>query len=134
MIGCDWRLRAFFNKFAGRVVHDGLVIFATNAALFCGAVTAWSGPCTAQIAQLERQINLAAADPAADADAGPTAPQTVGAQLHHQPTPGKVEHAERVANADADAALDRARKADAAGDADGCNRALDEARRLYGID
>jgi len=134
MIGYDWRLRAFFNKFAGRAVYGGLVICATSAALLCGAGAAWSGPCTAQIAQLERQINLAAADPAADADAGPTAPQTVGAQLHHQPTPGKIEHAEHVANADADAALDRARKADAAGNADGCNQALDEARKLYGID
>jgi hypothetical protein len=129
-----WRLRASFNPLIGRNVFRGFVIPASSAALLCGASAAWSGPCTVPIAQLERQISLVASDPAADADAGPTAPQTVGAQLHHQPTPGKVEHAERAANADADAALDRARKADAAGDADGCNRALNEARHLYGID
>jgi hypothetical protein len=134
MRNSGWRLLAFFHALTDRDIYAGFVVAATSAALLCGTTTAWSGPCTAPIAQLERQINLAASDPAADPDAGPTAPQTVGAQLHHQPTPGKVEHAERVANADADAALDRARKADAAGDADGCNRALEEARRLYGID
>jgi hypothetical protein len=128
------RLREFFNNVIGRDVYGGFVIAATGAALLCATDAAWSGPCTAPIAQLARQTNLAASDPAADPEAGPTAPQTVGAQLHHQPTPGEVEHAERVANADADAALDRARKADAAGDADGCNRALEEARHLYGID
>ena len=134
MYHSGWRLRAFFNALIGRNISSGFVIAATSAALICGTGQAWSGPCTEPITQLERQINLVVSDPAAEPDAGPTAPQSVGAQLHHQPTPGKVEHAERVANADGDAALDRARKADAAGDADGCNRALEEARRLYGID
>ena len=62
---------------------------------------------------------------------GPSAPQSVGAQLHHQPTPGSVEGAEHKAREMADAALDRARKADAAGDAERlregacrCQRAL----------
>ena len=105
------------------------------AAIWLGAIwlgaasAAHSGPCTVQIAQLERQISLRASNPAT----GPTATQSVGAQLHHQPTPGTVEHAETVANADADAALQHARDADAAGNANGCNAALKEARRLYGI-
>jgi hypothetical protein len=93
----------------------------------CGAAAA--GPCAAQIADLERQI----AEPAPAADNGPTAPQTLGAQLHHQPTPGSVAGAEHVANKDADAALDRARQADAAGNAAACNAALTEARQLYGL-
>jgi hypothetical protein len=97
--------------------------------LLCGASAALSGPCTAQIAQLEQQISVAPGP-----ETGPTAPQTVGAQLHRQPTPGTVEHAEHVANTDADAALDRARKADAAGNAAECNTAIVEAKRLYGID
>jgi hypothetical protein len=94
------------------------------------APSAYAGPCTTQIGNLERQIKLSAPNPIV----GPSGPQTVGAQLHHQPTPGTVERAETKANADADAALDRARKADAAGDASGCKSALVEARRLYGLE
>jgi hypothetical protein len=91
---------------------------------------AHAGPCTAQISKLELQIKLSASNP----QVGPSGTQTVGAQLHHQPTPTTVEHAEVKANADADAALDRARKADAAGNASGCHSALIEARRLYGLE
>jgi len=89
-----------------------------------------AGPCTGQIAKLELLIRLAAAKPVS----GPTAPQSVAAQLHHQPTPGTVEHAESVANADADAALDHARKANADGNAAACQDALALARRLYDLD
>ena len=64
----------------------------------------------------------------------PSAPQSVGAQLHHQPTPGSVQSAERTANADGEAALARARKADAEGNAGACAKALTEARALYGIE
>jgi hypothetical protein len=117
-----------------RASRNYLLASATSIALFCVAGPAWSGPCTAQIAQLEQQIKLATVDPTAEPEVGPTAPQTVGAQLHHQPTPGSVRHAEHVANADADAALDRARKADAAGNADACHKAVGEASRLYGIE
>jgi hypothetical protein len=100
----------------------GLILMLTPAA--------YAGPCTAQIRNLEQQIKLSAANPVV----GPSGTQTVGAQLHHQPTPTTVEHAEIKANADADAALDRARKADAAGNASGCHSALIEARRLYGLE
>jgi hypothetical protein len=57
----------------------------------------------------------------------------VGAQLHHQPTPGSVGQAAHVANTEGDAAIERAKKADAEGDATGCNQALVEARRVYSI-
>ncbi|MGA2891838.1 MAG: hypothetical protein ABSE22_03150 [Xanthobacteraceae bacterium] len=113
----------------GGPAHSGLLVCAASAIWLGAASAAHSGPCTVQIAQLERQISLRASNPAT----GPTATQSVGAQLHHQPTPGTVEHAETVANADADAALQHARDADAAGNANGCNAALKEARRLYGI-
>ena len=104
-------------------------VFIACAALLCSVSAAHSGPCTAQIAQLEQQVSVAPGP-----ETGPTAPQTLGAQLHHQPTPEDVAHAERVANKDADAALARARQADAAGDAAGCHAALSEAKRLYDID
>ena len=121
------------RAYGKRAAHNSLPGLATSIALLCAVGPAWSGPCTAQIAQLEQQIKLATIDPAAEPEVGPTGPQTVGAQLHHQPTPGSVRHAEHVANADADAALDRAQKADAAGNADACNKAIGEASQLYGI-
>jgi hypothetical protein len=106
--------------------------------LFCSTVIpaalfdvrkAHSGPCTAQIIKFNQQVSAIKPGP----ESGPTAPQTVGAQLHHQPTPGDVVHAEHVANKDADAALAQARKADAEGNTTACKAALAEARRLYGI-
>jgi hypothetical protein len=116
---------------AGTMHRDrGGFLFVAAAALMCGVATAHSGPCAVQISELEKQVNHIAPGP----DSGPTGPQTVGAQLHRQPTPGSVEQAEHAANADADTALDRARKDDAAGDARGCIEALSEAKRLYGID
>jgi hypothetical protein len=120
-----WRLDAL-RKTAGKAAGFG----ALRGFIFVLPAAAYAGPCTAQINNLEQQIKLSASNPVV----GPSGTQTVGAQLHHQPTPTTVEHAETKANADADAALDRARKADAAGDASGCQSALVEARRLYGLE
>jgi hypothetical protein len=106
------------------------VVCAASAVILGSIGAAHSGPCTAQIAALEQQINAAPPGP----ESGPSAPQSVGAQLHHQPTPGSVDRGEHLANKDGDVALDRARKADELGDAKICNDALDEARRLYGVD
>jgi hypothetical protein len=117
----DWRVDALRNA-AALGALCGLNLVLTSPA--------YAGPCTARIANLEQQIKLSASSPIV----GPSAPQTVGAQLHRQPTPNTVDHAETTANADADAALDRARKADTAGDASGCQSALVEARRLYGLE
>jgi len=89
-----------------------------------------AGPCTNDIVQLQAQIARAEA---ASPSAGPSAAQSVGAQLHHQPTPSSVGAAESKASVGARAALDRARAADAAGDAAGCQRALKEARDLFGL-
>ncbi len=108
----------------------GLRFLALAAGCLVGATeSAQAGPCTKQIIQVQNQIRRAAPGP----DSGPTATQTVGAQLHHQPTPGSVENAEARAKADGRAALERARQADAAGDGRACARALDEARALYGL-
>lgn len=106
-----------------------VVIFAA-VTLIGGTVIACAGPCTAQIAQVERSIRRTTPGPAA----GPTAPQSIGAQLHHQPTPGSVESAEIKAREAAEAALDSARNADAAGDAGACKRALEDAKELYGLE
>ncbi len=102
----------------------------TTAILALGGGIAQAGPCTAQIVEVERYIQRSAVGP----ESGPTAPQSIGAQLHHQPTPGSVENAESRARATALAALDRARAADAQGDAKACTRALDEAKLVYGLE
>ena len=107
---------------------DGRALFGATVALCLSVTGTLAGPCTAQIAELEQRVSPAPASP----QNTPSAPQSVAAQLHRQPTPTTVQSAAGRANADADAALDRARKSDAENDADGCNEALREARRLYG--
>jgi hypothetical protein len=115
---------------AGRPAVMRLYILALAAMWLAGAVAAQAGPCTAQITKVERQIRRSPPGPTT----GPTAAQSVGAQLHHQPTPGTVQSAEAKAQADAAAALNRARKADAAGDTVACAKALAEAKAVYGLD
>jgi len=110
-----------------------IVTFAALA-LIGGSAVSYAGPCTTQISQVEQRIRAAqvSSPPGGAGDA--SGPQSVGAQLHHQPTPNSVQNAERTANADGEAALGRARNADAAGDASACNKALAEAKAIYGID
>jgi hypothetical protein len=67
------------------------------------------------------------------AKSGPTAPQSIEAQLHHQPTPETVRNAEREANADAAAALQRARQADTDDNPAACVKALNEAKHHWFI-
>ncbi len=110
------------------------IVVLAAVALIGGAAAAHGGPCTAQISQVEQQIRrMQAASPPGGAGE-PTGPQSVGAQLHHQPTPQSVESAASRAKADSAAALDRARIADAAGDAGACAKALQDAKLLYGLE
>jgi hypothetical protein len=128
-------IRAAFNtpnlpsKSIGRRAYVVLLIATTIATVLCGGSAAHSGPCTMQIVQLERQIRHATLS----RESGPTAPQSVGGLLHHQPTPETVLNAERKANADAAAALDRARQVDADGSAAACAKAFDEAKHHWVI-
>jgi hypothetical protein len=117
------------SKSVGQSASFGLLVAATTAALLCGSGAAHSGPCTSQIEELERQIGHASPS----AKSGPTAPQSIEAQLHHQPTPETVRNAERKANADAAAALQRARQADTDDNPAVCAKALDEAKRRWSI-
>jgi hypothetical protein len=98
-------------------------------ALLSTASFAHAGPCTAQIAQIQRQMN---ADNTSVSE-GPSAPQTIGAQLGRQPTPATVQNGEHEASALAQAALDRVRKADDAGSAAACREALAKFKNLYGL-
>jgi hypothetical protein len=117
------------TKSVGQSASFGLLIATTAATLLCGSGTAHSGPCTSQIEELERQIGHVSSS----AKSGPTAPQSIEAQLHHQPTPETVRNAERKANADAAAALQRARQADTDDNPAACAKALDEAKRRWSI-
>ena len=129
-----WRGAAFSTsnsstKSVGRSASFGLLIATTAATLLCGSGAAHSGPCASQIEELERQIGHASSS----AKIGPTAPQSIEAQLHHQPTPETVRNAERKANADAAAALQRARQADTDDNPAACAKALSEAKRRWSI-
>jgi hypothetical protein len=128
-IGSAFSMSNSSTKSVGRSASFGLLIATTAATLFCGSGTAHSGPCTSQIEELERQIGHASSS----AKSGPTAPQSIAAQLHHQPTPETVRNAERKADADAAAALQRARQADTDDNPAACAKALGEAKRRWSI-
>ena len=110
-----------------------ILVLITVGVIGSGVATQ-AGPCASQITQVEQAIRQAQAKSRPGGAGEPSAAQSVGAQLHHQPTPGSVQSAERMAIADGDAALERARKADAAGDAPACAKALAEAKALYGVE
>jgi hypothetical protein len=115
-------------------VNRSCIVALVGVALSASGTAAQAGPCTKQIADLEQKITQLKQNPSLSGAGQPSASQTLGAQLHHQPTPGSVESAESKASVDASAALGRARKADDAGDAAACAAALEEAKRIYGID
>jgi hypothetical protein len=98
-------------------------------ALGLGVASAHAGPCSSQIAQFEKAVRQSANDPGA----GPTAPQSIGAQLGQQPTPGSVKRADERAQATFDTTLARAKRLDAQGNRAGCKRALAQAKRLYDL-
>ena len=108
-------------------MHRYLAIAFAGAALSLGIASAHAGPCTSAIAQFEQTLRQSGNQP----DAGPTARQSVGAQLGHQPTPSSVKRAEERAQTNFAGALARAKRLDARGNRSGCKRALAEARRLY---
>jgi hypothetical protein len=108
-----------------RVTAAGIAGLALG---FCVA-SAHAGPCTHKIAQFEQAVRQSANNP----DAGPMAPQSIGAQLGYQPTPGSVQQAEERAQAAFATALARAKRLDAQGNRAGCTRALRAAKRMYNL-
>lgn len=122
-------LATYLATHLATVARRSFFVCVAAAGLLGGVNAAYSGPCTAQIAALEQQIKASAAGP----QSGPTYSQTLGAQLHYQPTPQDVRQAQHVGRKEADAALRSAHDADDADNASACNAALDQARRLYDI-
>jgi hypothetical protein len=109
------------------------IVLSVAVAFVGSALAAQAGPCAKQISQLEAQIQSAQDLPPGSVGS-PSAPQSVGAQLHRQPTAQSVESALSRANADGEAAVARAKKADAAGNAGECATAVIEARQFYGLE
>jgi hypothetical protein len=116
------------------VMERSRIVAFAAVALIAGSAASYAGPCATEISQVEQRIRVAQAKSGPGGVGDASAPQSVGAQLHRQPTPGSVQSAERMANADGEAALARARNADAAGDAKACTKALMEAQAIYGIE
>ena len=117
------------RKSIGRRAYLGLLIATTGAIALGGGSAAHSGPAPCKSRSSNRQVAHAGSGP----ESGPTAAQSVGGLLHHQPTPDTVQNAERKANSDAAAALNQARQADLAGSAVACLKALDEAKHHWVI-
>jgi hypothetical protein len=125
MNSTDRRTGGIFNDAVAR----GLFFCTAAVTLLAGSGVAYSGPCTAQIAALEQEISANPTGP----KTGPTFSQSLGAQLHHQPTPEDIEQAQQIARKQVKAALEAAHNADAADNASACDAALTEAKRLYDI-
>ena len=105
----------------------GAAVSAICAVLCLDATFAQAGPCSDDIAQFEAAIRQSAGNP----NAGLTAPQSVDAQLDHQPTPQSVKQAQSRLRAKFSAAMARAKLLDSRGDAAGCSRALSAAKQMY---
>jgi hypothetical protein len=90
--------------------------------------SAAAGPCAQQISDFEQVVRQAGKNP----DAGPTARETVAAQLSHQPTPRSVQEAEQQAQETFQHALARAKALDAKDDPS-CVQALAKAKELFEV-
>jgi hypothetical protein len=90
---------------------------------------AHAGICEAEIERLQRD----AANSSARTIGGPTAPQSVAAQLSHQPTPASVERAQREAQSRFADVLARARILAAEGKSAECLQAVANARQMLAL-
>jgi hypothetical protein len=102
---------------------------AVGATLGFSVPPAQAGPCSSAIAQFEQAVRGSASNP----NAGPVAPQSIGAQLDRQPTPNSVKHAEQRAQAAFEEALARSKRFDARGNRARCAKALADAKQMYNL-
>ena len=100
------------------------MVLTVCAALGLGVAAAHASPCGDEIARLERANRQAESNP----DTGPTGPQSVGAQLGHQPTPETVKRAEGASESSFAAILNRAKAFDAQGKIAECMEAVAAAK------
>jgi hypothetical protein len=105
-----------------------------TAAITLSIVPSFAGPCSPEIDRLQSGVDALIA---AAAVAGAAGRQSTAAMTHRQPTPSSIAAAEArlkegARTERAKAAMARARAADRAGDAGGCQRALAEVQREIG--
>lgn len=93
------------------------------------AVTVDIAHATSCEAEIER-LQSDAANSSARTISGPTAPQSVAAQLGHQPTPASVERAQRDAQSRFADTLARARILGSEGNNAACMQEIANARRM----
>jgi hypothetical protein len=104
------------------------VAFAVAGAWWFCASPALASACMEEIARLEQRLRNAKTNPADQ----PTASQSIGAQLGHQPTPESVAEAELRADEAVQAILNRARAFDAENKAGECEKAVARAKLHFG--
>ncbi len=118
-------------------VRRSIVLGVLSAAALTASATAvYAGPCASEIDRMVARINVKLGTVARTE---PSAPESVEARQHRQPTPGSIAAAESqrgglsVATVEAvKAAMTRAREADGVGDQSACDQALGEVQRLIG--
>ncbi|HEY1979032.1 MAG TPA: hypothetical protein VGH13_03020 [Xanthobacteraceae bacterium] len=100
------------------------LILCTTCSMSAGAAQAES--CTQQVDQLQATIQQASTAPIDE----PTAPETTGAKLGHQPTPSSVGAAESSAKSRLASLLAEARALDEQGKPAACMQTLDDAKEI----
>src|SRR5258705_1670132 len=98
----------------------GMTAALVGAVLALAATNASAGPCTSDIAEFEAAIARSQGNPLA----GLTAPQSVGADLGHQPTVASVKAAQARLEKTFAATMAPAKRSDAQGNRAGCDRRL----------
>jgi hypothetical protein len=114
---------------AGRTVMNWhkCATLISGTILVLSAVPANAASCTSEIAQFEDIVRHSENSQAA----GPVAPQSIDAQLGHQPTARSVMQAERQAQTEFEASLARAKNFAARGDHAECMQALGVAKLMF---
>ena len=102
-------------------------ILVIAAASILSIAAADAGACAQDIAQLQQILRQ---QEISRPDGFGTAPQSIDAQLEHQPTPQSVERAKKSAQASISAALNHAETLDAEGKATECQSAVATARLM----
>jgi hypothetical protein len=95
-------------------MSPSIMALVVSIALGLAMTSAHASACSDEIAQLEKAMSEKSAA------AAPTAPQSVGAQLGHQPTPESVRRAEAASTTGLDDMLNRAKALNAEGKTKEC--------------
>ena len=103
------------------------IALALAIVVLAGSARAHAASCAAEIAQLRQSLHETAHTGAAVVG---SAPQSIDAQLEHQPTPASVARAKKNANEQILALLAQAEAFDAQGHGRACRRTLRRANLL----